>query len=75
MDELDYQERREAALVKAEQASAILDQFAHGPANLNIPTQSGQVKTLAYYNQQIAEVTTSVEDLVIDVANLLDTLP
>lgn len=75
MDELDYQERREQALLKSEDASAILDQFAHGPASAVITTRSGPLHTLAHFEQKVQEVVTDVDSTVIDLANLLDTLP
>lgn len=74
MVELDYQERREAALIKAEAASDIMHAFANAPATSTIATQAGALKPLAYYHEKVAEVTNSVDGLVLEVADLLDTL-
>lgn len=75
MSDLDFQERVDIAVDRAEEASAIMDQFAHAPATAVIPTRSGPIKPLAHYQQQITGLTDEVDLLVLDVANLLDTLP
>ncbi len=75
MDELDFQERREVALVKSEKASEIIHAFANADPTETIVTQTGPLKPLSFFHQKVEEVTNEVDLLVSDVADLLDTLP
>lgn len=75
MDDQEFHTRREAAMVKLENATAIIDGFVNGPEGSSVPTESGPIPTLATMRAQSEELGRLIVETMEDFANHIDQLP
>lgn len=69
------QEREDAALTKLESGVNTIFHFANGPATDLVPTESGNIPTLAGVVAKIEDDHESFAQLVTDTTETLNTLP